>query len=56
MTKLNQRNSDKSDPEGSLLEWVQDMIYMGVQLCGTVILGAVALAGWSYGLRAAGWI
>ena len=35
-------------------EWLKDMFYAGIELCGAVILGAVAIAGAAYGLR--GWL
>ena len=57
---MNQYNSDGTDSEMSIVfvsgafEWFKDMAYMGIQLCGALILGAVGVCGLAFGLRAAG--
>ena len=37
-------------------EWLKDIAYAGIGLCGVLILLAVAVAGFAYGLRAGGWL
>ena len=37
-------------------EWLKDILYAGVDLCGVLILGAVAVGSFAYGLHAAGWL
>ena len=51
---LTTTNSDDSDLGYS--GYVKDLVYAGVQLSAVLVLLAVALAGFGYGLRGAGWI
>ena len=37
-------------------DWIKDLFFAGVQLCGVLILGALGLACFAYGLLAAGLI
>ena len=37
-------------------DWIKDMFFAGIQLCGALILGALGLICLTYGLRAAGLI
>ena len=53
---LTTTNSDGSDPDEGYSGYVQDLVYSGVQLSAVLVLLAVALAGFGYGLRAGGWI
>ena len=57
---MNQLNSDGSDQDMSIVfvygafEWLKDMFFAGIELCGAVILGAVGIGFLAYGLR--GWL
>jgi len=57
---MNQLNSDGTDSDMQIVfvngafEWLKDIVYTGVQLCGALILGAVGVCGLAYGLRASG--
>ena len=51
---LTTTNSDDSDLGYS--GYVKDLVCAGIQLSAVLVLLAVALAGFGYGLRAAGWI
>lgn len=59
MNPLYTTNSDGTDEDGIVMltrpwEWISDMFYAGVELCGVLVLLAVGVAGLAFGLMKAG--